>query len=101
MQQLTKAQVQQIARRLAKRYGEKYIAIPYEEQMTSRGYDYYGPWVFPGSHEESNANWVISWEMCPEYEWTYSDDVDKIAREVAPGFYAEPINHICMAFFPA
>ena len=101
MQQLTKATVQQIARRLAKRYGEKYIAIPYEERMTSRGYDYYGPWVFPGSHEESNANWIISWEMCPEYEWTYSDDVDKIAREVAPGFYAEPINHICMAFFPA
>ena len=101
MQQLSKAQVQQIARRLAKRYGEKYIAIPYEERMTSRGYDYYGPWVFPGSHEESNANWIISWEMCPEYEWTYSDDVDKIAREVAPGFYAEPINHICMAFFPA
>ena len=101
MQQLSKAKVQQIARRLAKRYGEKYIAIPYEERMTEESYGYHGPWVFPGSHEESNSNWIISWEVCPEYEWTYRDEINRIVREVAPEFYAEPINHICVAFYEA
>lgn len=101
MQQLSKAKVQQIARRLAKRYSEKYIAIPYEERMNPESHAYYGPWVFPGSHEESNSNWIISWEMCPEYEWAYRDEINQIVREVAPGFYAEPINHICVAFYEA
>lgn len=101
MQQLTKAQVQQIARRLAKRHGEKYIDVPYKERFTPTGDDYCGPWVFPGSHEESDAKWIISWEECPEYEWAYSDDIDRIVREVAPGFYVEPINLVCVAFYAA
>lgn len=99
--QLSKAQVQKIARRLAERYGEKYVDIPYDERSTPRGDSYYGPWVFPGAHEEVNSDWIISWEMCPAYEWSYGEFITEVTREVAPEFYAEAVNHLCVGFYEA
>lgn len=101
MKQLSKAKVEQIARRLAKHYGETYVPIPYEERSTARGDNYYGPWVFPGSHEESGSNWIISWEMCPAYQWSYAGPISHITKEVAPEFYAEAINHLAVGFWEA
>lgn len=55
----------------------------------------YGPWIFPGSHENSSSAWIISWEECPDYDWVTNE------IPAPPGFYAEPINHFAIAFFPA
>lgn len=99
MKQLQKAKVEQIARRIAKQYGEKYVPVRYEDRMNVKGY--YGPRVFPGSHEEVHSNWIISWEECPGYEWSYRDDILNIVREVAPGFYPEAINHFSVGFYEA
>lgn len=99
MEQLSKSRVEQIARRLAKHYGEQYRPIPYEERELPSNSCYMGPWVFPGSHEESGSNWIISWEMCPAYQWSYGNKVAEVTNEVAPGFYAEAINHIAVGFW--
>lgn len=82
MKQITYGQAVATADALAARYGVD----------RSEGY---GPWIYPGSHENSASDWIISWEECPDYEWTFREDIP------APdGFYAEAINHFAVAFFP-
>lgn len=98
-EQLTKGQVEKIARKLAAQYGAQYQPIPYEDREKEEHWGYMGPWVFPGSHEESESDWIISWEMCPEYQWSYHELIAQLTAEVAPGFYPEAANHIAVGFY--
>lgn len=101
MQQLSKRKVEQIARRIAKHYGERYEAIPYENRMSEQAYSYNGPNVWPGEHDGANSNWIISWECSPADNWAYADAINAIVKDVAPGHYAEAIYSFSVGFYEA
>lgn len=60
------------------------------------------PEIYPGSHEEVSADWIISWEEGPE-EWTYDDalqdSIDNELKMLFPKFRAESVNHWCIAIY--
>ncbi|MCK0441087.1 hypothetical protein MUG78_16935 [Gordonia alkaliphila] len=89
--QIRRNQVEAIAAALSKHYS-----------TDGGGSGLGGPKVFPGEHEESSSAWIISWEECPDYEWVYNLDLfSDLCDQHAPGFFAEPINHFAMAFYPS
>ena len=56
------------------------------------------PQVYPGSHENSGAPFVVCWEQGP-CQWSYLYDVlYEIGEQV--GVYLEPVNHFVVGVYP-
>lgn len=99
--QMSKNDVIKVAKRLAEKLGIEYKPVKYEDRNTPESWAYDGPRVWPGSHEESQSRWIISWEAGLFYGWAWSDWFGDIVSEVSGGaFYAEAINNWSVGFFP-
>lgn len=90
--EIQREQVVAIAADLSARY-----ATPFEDGWFKDGQ----ATVVEGAHEDSECPWIISWEECPNPEWTQEIDLLKeVCQAHAPGFFVEPVNHLAVAFWP-
>lgn len=91
---ITREQVVQIATEYAQGWGIEYKGESWESGL---------PTVVEGAHEESDADWIISWEEAPTDGWVHDDATLQAITErvLGIGGYYEPINHFSIAFFYA
>lgn len=86
----TRTQVAEIAARYS-----ALLEVPFSDGQWEPG----EATVVAGSHEEADADWIVSWEEGP-YGWVDSEALNELAQDVLGGdWYAQPINHWCVAFY--
>ena len=74
-----------------------FVDHPYETRFDVAGY--YGPNVWPGEHEETSADWIISWESGPQ-DWATEEMYSNLITAATRGeVWGEPVNSFTMALY--